>query len=100
MVSCGEVPETQIVTFRWMPSFIRGLVSILMNSLTSTSRFLSLVLRHRLGIVSMQLDPERWGAIDMNSELRAIHQHVCGSRELNCDLAAMRLARKPMAQIL
>ena len=53
--------ETQIVTFRWMPSFIRGLDSILMNNLTSTSKFLSLVLRHRPGIISMQLDPEGGG---------------------------------------
>ena len=75
-----------------------------MKSLTSTSRFLSLVLRHRPGIVSMQLDPERWGptdeSIDMNSELRAINHPVHGSRELMCDLAAIKLALKPMAQIL
>jgi putative RNA 2'-phosphotransferase len=30
------------------------------NSLTSTSKFLSLVLRHRPEVVGMQLDPEGW----------------------------------------
>ena len=36
----------------------------------------------------------------MNSELSAIDQHVYGSRELKCDLDAIRLVRKPIAQIL
>jgi hypothetical protein len=36
----------------------------------------------------------------MNSELSAIDQHVYGSRELMCDLDAIRLVRKPIAQIL
>lgn len=34
------------------------------DNLTSTSKFLSLVLRHRPEIVGMQLDPEGWLAID------------------------------------
>ena len=34
------------------------------KNLTSTSKFLSLVLRHRPGIIGMQLDPEGWLLID------------------------------------
>ena len=52
----------------------------------------------------MLLDPVGWElideSIDMNSELIAIDQPVYGSRELMCDLDAIRLVRKPIAQIL
>ena len=34
------------------------------KNLTTTSKFLSLVLRHRPGIIGMQLDPEGWLLID------------------------------------
>jgi putative RNA 2'-phosphotransferase len=60
MASYGEAPETQIVTFRWTPSLERGLVSSLMKHFTSTSKFLSLVLRHQPEVVGMQLAPEGW----------------------------------------
>lgn len=46
------------------------------TSLTSTSKFLSLVLRHQPEVVGMQLDPEGWLAIDeliQNAELRGKH---------------------------
>jgi putative RNA 2'-phosphotransferase len=34
------------------------------NSLTSTSKFLSLVLQHQPEVLGMQLDPEGWLPID------------------------------------
>ena len=61
-----------------------------MNDLKSTSKFLSLVLRHRPEIVGMQLDPEGWLPIDelienSNRRGRAITLELLHEVVANCE---------------
>ncbi len=51
------------------------------KSLTSTSKFLSLVLRHQPEVIGMQLDPEGWLPID-----ELIANANCRGNELSLEL--------------